>query len=87
MCCIEYTPTVWDVFSGSITYNAIAQTIGATCSAPGTITQINTGNKCAGAELCWQNYVIIPGALSQGVTIPQAAITFIPIHAQNGNDR
>ena len=54
MCCIEYTPTTWDVFSGSITYGGIAQTGGATCVAPGSITGIEAGNKCAGAEEGYQ---------------------------------
>ena len=38
-------------------------------------------------QLCWQNYVIIPGAISRGIQLTQAAITFIPVHARNGNDR
>ena len=85
-CCIEYTPTTWDVYSGTVT-DAAGNAAAATCVAPGAAADISTNQKCASAERCWQNYVLIPGAISPGITQMQAAITFIPTHAQNGNDR
>ena len=63
MCCIEYTPTVWDVFSGSATYGGAAQSAqagGVTCVVPTSAMQIDTDNKCASAEESYKtsiNYV------------------------------
>ena len=74
-CCIEYTPTTWDLYAGSAT-------IAVDCSAPGDPTMVNSDKKCANAERCWQNYVIIPGAIS-----PAVQIAAIPVHANNGADR
>ena len=48
---------------------------------------IDSDKKCASAERCWLNYVIIPGAISPAVQLMQAAITFVPVHADNGADR
>ena len=79
-CCIEYTPTTWDLYAGSAT-------IAVDCAAPGAAAIIDSNKKCANAERCWLNYVIIPGAISPAVQLMQAAITFVPVHADNGADR
>ena len=46
------------------------------------MNDVDSNKKCANAERCWQNYVIIPGAIS-----PAVQVGTVPVHANNGADR
>jgi len=87
-CCIEYTPTTWDVFAGSD--SAIGTAVAVDCGlGPGAIAAdtLSGTTRCTGAKQCWQNWVNIPGAQSPVTSITQAAITMYAIHAENGAER
>jgi len=74
-CCVEYTPTKFEVPSW------IPDTPGATtCTWDGA----DAADNCIGAGVCQRNYVIIPGALSQITGKADASEFYIP---PNGLER